>query len=1194
MAARQRLLIKMAPSADRPFSLEAGARAFALDGLRFKLEPLFRAPREAGLGVAAGAADWYLATPEDTRFGKEWDAAHALMEPQAFAAARAEGVEFVEPDLEQEWLPERLCPVARFAAAPDCTPKGQDDDFPTRPDFAWHLDDGFSQLRRARAAADGGAGVVIVHLDTGYDPGHEAAPARIDTSEARNFVEGLDDPAQLHNAVDRGIGGVLRQPGHGPGTLGILASRAFGGAPDATIVPVRIANSVVHFWTSSVAHGLAHARRLAERPGAPAVVVSMSMGGVASAAWADAVNAAYEAGVVIVCAAGNNFGGAPTRFIVYPARFKRVIAACGVMANMKPYFGLLPWQMQGNHGPPSKMATALSAFTPNIPWAQLGCRETVHQDGAGTSSATPQIAAAAALWLAKHGAGLPRDWRRVEAVRRALFKLGAGGEAPPIDEALGRGVLRAADALAVGPRMEGLTRTPEDSASFSWLRVLTGIGLAAAEPRGRAQAELLRLEMTQLAQKMKALKEAVPDPDLPAERIGEKQRRRFVEAILDSREGSLALNRFLERQYGRAGVPVEPAARPKRAAPPDAAREAAPAERLDGSHLVRHAPPAPPAYRRLRIFAIDPGAGGRLDTAFVNQTVVKVPWERSPTNANLLAPGPVGEYVEVVDVDPASQLAYRPIDLNDRFILAEDGLAPSEGDPRFHQQMVYAVAMMTIRNFELALGRVALWATRHLPVKIDGKDRINEVYVPRLRIYPHALRQANAFYSPEKVALLFGYFPAETGAPGAAPGHTVFTCLSHDIIAHETAHALLDGLHRRFKEATNPDVFAFHEAFADIVAIFQHFTFPDLLRHVVRATRGNLAHGELLASLARQFGQASGRSGALRSAIGRRPDPAQFRATQEPHDRGAALVAAVFDAFLAIYKRRTADLFRLATGGTGVLKPGAIHTDLVERLADEAAKTAQRVLTICIRALDYMPPVDIGFGDYLRALITADHDLVPDDPLGYRIAFIEAFQARGIDVDGVRSLSVDSLRWKEPVWQPPGFRGIIRDMDLSWDLESDRLEAFAKARANAIRLHGWIRDNVDEEGARHLGLDFRPGADGRRPKFEVHSVRPARRVASNGGFLNELVIVVTQRRRVPLDPDNPALGMFWFRGGATWLVDARDGNERIRYAVMKGVGSPRRLERQRRYRTERLGHSLSALYFGEDEREPFALLHTGL
>jgi len=42
------------------------------------------------------------------------------------------------------------------------------------------------------------------------------------------------------------------------------------------------------------------------------------------------------------------------------------------------------------------------------------------------------------------------------------------------------------------------------------------------------------------------------------------------------------------------------------------------------------------------------------------------------------------------------------------------------------------------------------------------------------------------------------------------------------------------------------------------------------------------------------------------------------KATGDPHAIGAVMVAAVFDAFLQIYKRRTADLLRLATGGTGV------------------------------------------------------------------------------------------------------------------------------------------------------------------------------------------------------------------------------------------------------------------------------------
>ena len=118
-----------------------------------------------------------------------------------------------------------------------------------------------------------------------------------------------------------------------------------------------------------------------------------------------------------------------------------------------------------------------------------------------------------------------------------------------------------------------------------------------------------------------------------------------------------------------------------------------------------------------------------------------------------------------------------------------------------------------------------------------------------------------------------------------------------------------------------------------------------------------------------------------------------------------------FDAFLAIYERRVADLNRIASNGTGILPQGELHPDLVNRLATEASKTAQHVLYMCIRAIDYCPPTDITFGEYLRAIITADCDLVSSDPYAYRLAFMEAFKKRGIYPQGINSLSIESLRY---------------------------------------------------------------------------------------------------------------------------------------------------------------------------------------
>src|SRR5262249_24062876 len=156
-----------------------------------------------------------------------------------------------------------------------------------------------------------------------------------------------------------------------------------------------------------------------------------------------------------------------------------------------------------------------------------------------------------------------------------------------------------------------------------------------------------------------------------------------------------------------------------------------------------------PTHRQLRGYAFDPSLATQLETALVCEIDYKVPWEE-------LRPGPIGEYVEVVDYDPASACFYAPVDLDHPSVLASNGLQPSEGSPQFHQQMAYAVAMTTIDRFERPLGRKALWADRY---QKDGKGSPDDEFVQRLRIYPHALRMANAYYSRNKGALLFGYFP---------------------------------------------------------------------------------------------------------------------------------------------------------------------------------------------------------------------------------------------------------------------------------------------------------------------------------------------------------------------------------------------------------------------------------------------------
>src|SRR4051812_36048647 len=153
-------------------------------------------------------------------------------------------------------------------------------------------------------------------------------------------------------------------------------------------------------------------------------------------------------------------------------------------------------------------------------------------------------------------------------------------------------------------------------------------------------------------------------------------------------------------------------------------------------------PPLPnPAQRMLRVYAFDPSRGAR----FENSLTIRIPYER-------LERGPHGRKVAVIDYDASNDCYYEAIDLDAAAVLGQNGLEPSETTPQFHQQMVYAVAMDTIRRFETALGREIHWR--------PDPSRRNTPFHGQLKIYPHAFQEANAFYDPNMHALVFGYFLA--------------------------------------------------------------------------------------------------------------------------------------------------------------------------------------------------------------------------------------------------------------------------------------------------------------------------------------------------------------------------------------------------------------------------------------------------
>lgn len=528
----------------------------------------------------------------------------------------------------------------------------------------------------------------------------------------------------------------------------------------------------------------------------------------------------------------------------------------------------------------------------------------------------------------------------------------------------------------------------------------------------------------------------------------------------------------------------------------------------DGGHQpVISAGLPQPVRRPLKIFAFDP----MLGRAARNRITIDVANEP-------LAPGPVGSRLEVVDYDASNRLVYPAVDLNDPAVLMASGLDPTEAEPRFHQQMVYAVGSRVIENFERALGR--RWAFRG--------DR-------PLRIYPHAFDGRNAFYHSKLKALLFGYFRADPADPGPnIPGQTIYTCLSHDIVAHEMGHAMVDRMRQHYLEPSNPDTLAFHEGFADIIAILQHFSFSGLLRETVAKQRADLRTAGPMLELASEFGYATGRRSALRSALDPKaePDAQLYSTTTEPHGRGSVLVRAVFDAFFSTYQARIADLLRINGAGVAT-SDDELHPDLVARVADEAAKTAQNVLTMCIRAFEYLPPVDITYGDYLRALVTADFEVVPDDPLEQRNALIEAFRVRGIVPRGVGSLALNALLWPARTVAEPLPRQQVADELQAGARAFGPMGATVERQWDPRALNEWAVRNADE-----LDLD-------RNRPIQVQGFHALYRVTREGQLRIEMVVQFLQTAR---DKEFSGLAGVPLRGGTT-VVASSDGQ--VRYVISK-------------------------------------------
>jgi hypothetical protein len=293
---------------------------------------------------------------------------------------------------------------------------------------------------------------------------------------------------------------------------------------------------------------------------------------------------------------------------------------------------------------------------------------------------------------------------------------------------------------------------------------------------------------------------------------------------------------------------------------------------------------------------------------------------------------------------------------------------------------------------------------------------------------------------------------------------------------------------------------------------------------------------------------------------------------------------------------------------------------------------------MCIRAIDYCPPVDITFGDFLRGIITSDLDYAPEDKSGFRIVFIESFREWGIYPRGVTSMGLDTLAWprgdellQDLAMHPPKTYNLRQELNdfvvkamRNWNLESNRYEVWKDLDGVREELWRWLR-NADSMGryyAQLFGLviedDKAPPTVFRKedwPTVEIHSARPAIRRTLNGSTRTDVVIEITQRRRgyfdrevqMELDGGTPVLPQdapphdFVFRAGCTILLDPVTAEVRRVIRTPGTIADSTELERVRHFLTGEAGGVGNAFDAGLaasidggrriTRDEPFALLH---
>jgi hypothetical protein len=208
-----------------------------------------------------------------------------------------------------------------------------------------------------------------------------------------------------------------------------------------------------------------------------------------------------------------------------------------------------------------------------------------------------------------------------------------------------------------------------------------------------------------------------------------------------------------------------------------------------------------------------------------------------------------------------------------------------------------------------------------------------------------------------------------------------------------------------------------------------------------------------------------------------------------------------------------------------------LTSPLANALCTHATRTAQEFFRICVRSIDYLPPFDVTFGDFLRALMTAQADYDPEDTDSNSDALMQSFRRREILPDDAAFFSMDGLVWATE----PEPRLSVNAIPLGGPLGYCGKEKEQTAQL----LREFVRTNMDL-----LGLE-------KDVPYDIPSFHPVYRTDDVKGSVRwDLVVEIVQKC-----PDE---GGFPIRGGTTLIISTHGtrgsgpaGVKFVRYIIRK-------------------------------------------